>query len=312
MKKFQQVLLIGCKRPEFTLKQLDQLNNLSRLSIFLSIDRSTRYIENKFKKELLQFSKNINPSNSFEHEIQSEKLGLVKHINKSITRQFESSDSLLILEDDILIQPKGIVSLINGLNSFSRFESFGAIGGFSPLWRNSLIEKVFENRWRLTPYFPVWGWGTVKRVWEPFNVAVNLDLEMEFLKKSTRWNNLSEFQKNVWIGRINKVYRNPEYTWDIQFQIELFKRNLDVYLPLYSLVGNIGYGDFTATNTKDSKPFWIKNSTNKLSNHLQSKTLGKSFNKLFIVLDSLFIGGDAYILQKWIYFRNYLRKLNKR
>ena len=95
--------------------------------------------------------------------------------------------------------------------------------------------------------------------WSGFQKNISpQEIELE-LNKSQKWINLNRFQKHFWLSKFTNVAHNPNHTWDYQFTFHCFINNFTIIAPIFSIVGNEGYGYATALHTRGKKPRAIKN-----------------------------------------------------
>jgi hypothetical protein len=170
------------------------------------------------------------------------------------------------------------------------------VGGFSVL--NLPPNKIINNEWRESNYIAIWGWGCSSDVWKNYKVKLDTDLIDKELSNSHTWSKLSNFQKQVWLGRFKKIAENPSKTWDIQLQYLSFVNEFNNFYPVSTLVRNVGFSDLRSTNTKNKKPLWMS------KNPPNSKELNSNFVKNFVkvivdILDSNLVFGDTKLINYW-------------
>lgn len=308
MKIDNPVLLIGYNRPHNTLNQLQEFSSLDFRHLFISIDRFSDEMAEIFNTNLSNFQKMSNCTIKFQYSIKKNRLGLVQHIVGAIDDIFKQHDTLLIFEDDVLISSSGLVSLDRAFTNFLKNADFGAISGFSPI---SCVSKkqIFGNNFRKSIYFPCWGWGTTRKVWDNYKTKLNIAQTKADMLQSQSFMSLSKRKKKIWLGRFHKSDELPYRTWDMQFQYMIFRNNLRIYLPKFTLTGNNGFGHKSSTNTKDKKPFWVRSDLKQLQKKASPHILGFYSSCLFTHIDSMTFAGDS-IWVSWISKNfKFLRKL---
>lgn len=248
------ILIIGFNRPELIEKRLRELLKNRNEIIHVSIDFGgieSRIEHEKILNKIAAACENPN----FSYNIESSNLGLTKHVTSAISRVLSDFDRVIVIEDDIEISTQGLAVLKQGLLEFAKLEHFGSVCAFSAVPSNILTSRI--NKFRSTPYFACWGWGTTKDVWQKYSSNIQNGSISGTLSTSVIWNSLNEEQKSVWLGRFQKVSKNPSLTWDIQFQYMQFKNNLVSFAPIFTISNNEGFGDTRATHTKDLQPSWM-------------------------------------------------------
>ena len=290
------MLLIGFKRLDFLKARIDEISRTTVRILFLSLDGghglSAEEIDNFIqwaKSKLKRLDKLI-------IDQKTENLGLVNHLTSAISNVLSQYSHVVIVEDDIELSNKFYESIISGLNLQNLKNTTGIVGGFSVL--NLPANKIINNQWRESNYIAIWGWGCSSDVWKNYKVKIETDLINKELSNSHTWNKLSNFQKQVWLGRFKKIAENPSKTWDIQLQYLSFVNEFNNLYPVSTLVRNVGFSDSRSTNTKNKKPLWMS------KNPPDSKVLNSNFAKNFVkvivdILDSNLVFGDTKLINYW-------------
>ena len=248
------VLLLGFNRIEHLKIRLEEIISWEPPHIYVSIDGPKIFSANSVSQEIKNFLWHYKNHKNITLYINEKNLGLSHHITKAISKVLEIENNLIIIEDDIEIFKNAYMSMSQVLNN-PNISNFGIVSGFSLIPSPPNILKNFlPNKFRITTYTSIWGWGIRKDVWEFYQLDLsNLNLELE-VSKSNLWNNLSLRQKNIWLQRFMKVAKDPRQTWDFQMQFLCFRYNLPNLSPIFRAVDNVGFGDDRSTNTKNKKP----------------------------------------------------------
>jgi hypothetical protein len=226
------------------------------------------------------------------------RLGLSSHITTALNALMEVEEEVIILEDDIKVDPMYLAQLATGYETFSGHPGFGTIGGFSGV---PIPGFDFGNYWRKTKYFSAWGWMTNRSTWEKFQLNLPSGDFDNQLADSTSWNTLNRRQQRTWIYRFEKVRSNPGLTWDFQMQYLSFKYDLFNVLPLFRICENVGFGDVRSTNTKDAKPKWMQSDL-LCTSEMRGEIPEMRSNFLSDHVDAFTIAGDSSIRQNlnWV------------
>lgn len=307
------ILLLGYNRINRTTSQLEELQKLVFKSLYVSIDKCEGNLSAEFDLYLSNFQKKRGNSFKFQYQIQKSRLGLVEHIVSAINKVLQKNETVIVLEDDVLISCEGLILLDQALTRYKKNHDFGAVSGFSPLFASGKKVK-FENRFRKSPYFPCWGWGTTKKIWDEYRIFIDSERIEKELSSTINWKNFNNYKKMFWLGRFQKASSLPFRTWDIQFQYLLFRKSLSVYLPLLTLTGNIGFNDSHASHTTGKKPFWVNSSFRNLSDKGRLDLSENFLNKIGIYADSMTFAGDSRLMKVITNFYNFSRRklINKK
>lgn len=296
-KHSNQILLIGYNRPEKILERLKELKNIPKIDVFVSIDWDSEIQETYFY-ELLKKEKNTWPKTSiFDFSIEPCNLGLAQHVTQAITKVLENHDSVIVIEDDVSISKSFIEQAKVELKKSGFEDRFASVGGYSVMYLPKVIE--FMNTFRVSKYFVCWGWGTTREIWTNFRLDLSaVDIAKE-LNKSKLWKDLNSEQQSTWLGRFAKTAKNPDRTWDIQFQYMSFVLELNHLVPIGRVTENTGFADSRITNTKDLQPWWLGKQRRGTIPKLRF-SIPVNINKFFdLVLSVSLIGDRAKMINKF-------------
>lgn len=144
----------------------------------------------------------------------------------------------------------------------------------------------------------MWGWVATQHNWINYDFDISRrDISRE-LAESCSWNELSRFQKSVWLSRFHRAQSDPLLTWDIQMQYFSFQHDYVNFVPLFRVVENLGFNDPRAAHTKSKKPRWFRTTDprNAITPTIKMKN---SFSRVGNVIDSVTLAGDSRILHIW-------------
>ena len=167
--------------------------------------------------------------------------GLRLSLTKGITKAFEDSEQLIILEDDCLPSDAFLESCERLSEDLATNPKMAGFCGSSFLpWSSN------QNLWRSSK-FNVWGWMANKHPWNAFIDSGFLEFDSkELMSHRSSLNNLPPLARWEMI-RIMKVVDEID-TWDVQFETFCIENGHDFLKPKQNLVKNIGFGE-GATNT---------------------------------------------------------------
>lgn len=290
------MLLIGFKRLDFLKARIDEISRTTVSTLFLSIDGGHGLSAEEIDDFIRWAKSKLVRLDKFIIDLKTENLGLVSHVTSAITNVLSQYSHVVIVEDDIELSNKFYESIIKGFNLQILKNTTGIVGGFSVL--HFPPNKIINNQWRESNYIAIWGWGCSSDVWKNYKVKLETELINKELSGSHTWCSLSNFQKQVWLGRFKKIAENPSKTWDIQLQYLSFVNEFNNFYPLSTLVRNVGYSDSRSTNTKNKRPVWMS------KNLPDSQVLNSNFVKNFVkvavnILDSNILFGDTKLINYW-------------
>lgn len=172
------------------------------------------------------------------HRISEENKGLANSLYQGISYVLERYESVIILEDDLILSKDFIAYMDQALETYKENKKISSISGFSH-FNNEITEDYF-----LFPRVNSWGWGTWRDRWIGFKLN---NINSSVLKNSTeleRFNlggeDLSWMLRNQLKGKID--------SWAIQFTYFQFLRDCYTLFPRRSKVINNGFSN-DATHT---------------------------------------------------------------
>lgn len=290
------LLLIGFNRPELLKKRLEEISKMEISVLYLSLDGGdASHTLNMF--QLLEYSTEIfGKIADFQVIHRNSNLGLMNHITESISFVFEKYESVIVIEDDIILSKNTYQNLKKGLQYLESNNLLGTVSGMSPF--SSKFNNILRNRYRKSIYFSCWGWACNKSTWEKYNANLTDENLEVSLSQSSTWRKLSKFQKKIWLARFLRVQKDPRYTWDLQMQYASFVYDFHNILPYFRFTNNEGFNDSRASHTKGKKPIWLNHSSlsEEIIEFFDFRTINNCFYQFF---DSLTIAGDAKMIS-WL------------
>ncbi|MCX5774205.1 MAG: glycosyltransferase [Fusobacteria bacterium] len=232
----------------------------------------------------------------------TENYGLAKSIIEGITKIFDKYESVIALEDDLIVSSDFIEYMNKALCFYQSDERVWSISGYSPTLK---IPRNYDKELYLIPRASSWGWGTWrdrwkkcqwnsqtytiwndKRVQESFNVGGNDMFKMLELQK---------------LGKIN--------SWAIRWDYSRFINSMLTVYPLKTKVINEGF-DGSGTHTSGSSDKYLgilNNEVIKMKKLETNELIVKEFKK-FRDLD--WIGKIGYFSKKNGWYDN-IKKFKK-
>ena len=295
------LILVGYNRPDYLRNRLEELHNLNvgdfDLELFIDGPKDFDSISNvnKIEEIINQYRNKIEINVTF----RDKNLGVANNIVQSISQILKYKSSALIFEDDVTINSSAIKSMDKVLQEIDtrRYATVGAFGVFP---YGKLLGKInISNQYRSTPYFSAWGWGIHSDVWKDYRLNIaDIDRNYE-LSNSSIFESLSQYKKEAWLKRFDRISKNVEWTWDFQMQYMSFVTNRQHLLPFFRQVNNVGFNDVRGTNTIGIRPRWYFMPNVKFYEK-QISTRKISNNSFFRFIDSITFIGDLPFSRKAI------------
>ncbi len=294
------IVFFAFNRPVHTKKSLDSLiNNKECLqsSFFSFVDGPRNNLDNKNIKEVISIIKSYKKNfKSFKIVTQKTNQGCATQVISNLSKVFETFNSLIYLEDDIVVS-KHFLSFINsGLYKYENNIKVKSISGFSFNAFNSLTEPFF-----LRTFF-TWGFGLWKRTWSEFDHSTpNL---IEILKQKKCLSKFTYDFSNYNLDSYNKFLKGQKGAWDVRLSASILLNDGLTLIPHKSLTQNIGT-DGTGTNfTFSTNKYDVSLYNNPIIHFpelvIESKTAYKLLVNFYKSKQSAFLYKLKYFFQRLI------------
>ncbi|MCE1189225.1 MAG: glycosyltransferase family 2 protein [Ignavibacteria bacterium] len=251
MQTFAPIALFVYKRLYHTRKTIESLllnPEASQHRLIIYSDAPKRAQDKPAVQEVRNYLKTIAGFRSVEILERIENAGLSRSIIEGVTDILQSSDSVIILEDDLELSPYFLRYMNEALDLYASDEKVASIHGYMYPSSVKLPETFFMRG------ADCWGWGTWKRAWKKFNPDGKL-----LLQKLLDKNLIPEFDNNGKSGNLKmlkKQIQRKNDSWAIRWHASIFLEDMYTLYPGKSLVRNIG-NDGQGTHSKASTLFEV-------------------------------------------------------
>jgi len=164
--------------------------------------------------------------------IQGENLGLAASIRFGISKVLESSDSIIVVEDDIILSPNGLQFLNEGLLRYEQEAQISSIHAYQYPIREKFDECV------LLRGADCWGWATWKDRWAATSFD-SMKLRNQIIEQSLG------FQFDLdgsmqYLAMLDNQTKGEIDSWAICWHASMFLQNRFTVFPPKPLAENIG------------------------------------------------------------------------
>ncbi len=232
------ICLFVYKREHTTRQLLESLLRCpecseSELHIFMDEARNDREAEAVEKVRALfdnlQGFKAIHP-----HPARMNK-GMARSIIDGVTQVLKNNDSVIVLEDDLVVAPDFLTFMNTALNTYRDRSDIWSISGYTPQLkelesRNS--EEVF-----LVPRAQSWGWATWRNRWESVDWEVS---DYNKVKHSKSQREAFNRGGNDLFPTLEMEHHDRIESWAVRWAYAAAKQNMWTVNPVQSKVQNIG------------------------------------------------------------------------
>jgi hypothetical protein len=252
-KKDVAIVLVGYNRPTLLKQRILDISRFNPAHLYIYIDGGASQYTAEFESVKKQASK-LFDKQVLRIEHSRVNLGISLNVTRAISKVFELHNYMIFVEDDVKLSNNFFQNMLNGLNHQIKNNLTGVVSGYSVRFSESKENKWFNQR---VPSF--WGWACSKKTWNGYKLNLEeIDL-LEELSKSYVWSRLFPWEKKYLLKSFIRVKQDSSHSWDPQFIFHLLINNYSNIAPIYSLTGNVGFGDRNATHTSYPKPAYVKN-----------------------------------------------------
>ena len=142
-------------------------------------------------------------------------MGLANSIISGVSKLFEKFNSVIVLEDDLIVSEPFLAFMLKGLTKYRDSPKVGAICGYSPPLQGNNIPDYFFLRGA-----DCWGWATWRRAWVNFNQN-GLQLYNEILQRGLGW----DFNVNgsyPYMNMLRQQIEGKNNSWAIRWQASTY------------------------------------------------------------------------------------------
>ena len=240
--EYAPIVVFGFNRPEHLsrcLRSLENCSNFASHSGFIFIDGARNENDEKSILECLKIAERFADTHGFTVISREANLGLAASVRSGINHVFENSDSIIVIEDDLLLGV-GFLEFVNSaLNFYQQHNQVASISGYQYPIDLEPSGGVFLRG------ADCWGWGTWKNRWQATNFdGENLLAQMRAKKLLKAFNlngsiNYEDMLRKYCSGEID--------SWAVPWHASMFLQNRLTLFPSKTFVSNEG-GDGSGTH----------------------------------------------------------------
>lgn len=243
------VLLIAFNRPDTLDDVFEAVRSVQPSFLYVAIDGAREGKPGEAEKcnECKKVIDRIDWSCQLQTLYRKENVGCGRGPSEAISWAFETTDRLIILEDDCVPNQSFFRFCDEMLERYKDDERVWLVSGRShqsksPYFKNQ--DYIFSH------YAHTWGWATWKRCWQEFDLRMR-DTK-EFIAMGGARNVLAtkeqgDFYNKWFMETFNRIDREVTHSWDFQWVYTYMKNGGLGIVPCKNLVKNIGGGNGTHT-----------------------------------------------------------------
>jgi len=229
------IALFAFNRPGHLEKSLESLKSnreapLSNLTIFVDGPRNLE--ERPLVDEVLNIARQTQGFKSTRIIESPINRGLSKSIINGVTYILEESETVIVLEDDLIVSKYFLSFMLRGLVKFKMETRVASIHGYLPELGKE-IEQPFFLRGA-----DCWGWATWRNRWEQSEWdGTILHEELKANRLVSRFNFDGAYN---YLGMLERQISGENDSWAVRWHASMYIQNRLTLYPNKSLVTNIG------------------------------------------------------------------------
>lgn len=232
------ILLIAFNRPDTTRIVFNKIRDAKPLKLYVAVDgpRGNKEGEDILVNEVRNIVKNVDWECEFQFLFRDHNLGCGIGVSSAITWAFETTEQLIIIEDDCL-PAMSFFSYCNIL--LEKYKDDTRICMISGNNYTASVNNT-DNSYFFSKYGHIWGWATWKRVWDKYDFEMK---DWPMFRNTNQIYNVfnKKIEQRYFLNFFNKYYQVKEKgTWDYQWFYHRIKDYGLSIVPSQNLVTNIG------------------------------------------------------------------------
>ena len=251
MQSLSPIIIFAFNRPNLlraTVNALLQNSESKDSELFIFVDGPRLNKDGEIEKvnAVRKITSTIKGFKSIECIFSSTNKGLGPSIISGVSEIISKYGKVIVLEDDLIVQPNFLRFMNEGLNKYQTTEEVFSICGYTN--RITTPKKYMYDAYFCTRSSS-WGWGTWADRWQSVDWSFdNWEEWRKYIKSFNKWGGSDCFS----MLRGCKDGRNK--SWAIRFCFAQFLQNKFSIFPIKSLVNNNGF-DGEGTNCKKYSRF---------------------------------------------------------
>jgi hypothetical protein len=239
------IVIFGYKRPDslrITIESLLNCQYANQSELFIFCDGPKNIKDIKAVTEVRDYLQNVKGFKNITLKFSEKNRGLAQSIIEGVSKIHETYDSVIVLEDDLVVSANFLVYMNKALDFYRDNKKIFSIAGYSiPITK----AENYKYDVYFTPRASSWGWASWKDRWEKIDWNVSDFNEFKKNKKQ-----IEAFNKggSDLFNMLNKRMNGKIDSWAIRWCYSQFKANLFTVYPIISKVQNTGF-DVQATNS---------------------------------------------------------------
>jgi hypothetical protein len=239
------VALFAYKRLDTTKQSIESLlkcDNVSDTELYVFSDGPKGELDAPLVNDVRTYLQSVTGFKKIHLFFSDKNQGLAFSVINGVSGLFEKYNSIIVLEDDLVVSPNFIVYMNAALQFYENNLDVFSIAGYN-------VPTVKDNEYQhdvyFTPRASSWGWASWKNRWAEIDWNVT---DFDVLKEDTSQIKAFNQGGSDMYGMLRKKMANKIDSWAIRWCYHQFKKGQVTVYPVISKVQNIGFSE-RATNT---------------------------------------------------------------
>ncbi|ASY22052.1 glycosyltransferase [Candidatus Planktophila versatilis] len=216
------------------LSSLENNEGASEFPVYIFIDGPRTESDLEPLKKSCAVASGVWGFKSVEVKFNNRNLGLSNSIRAGLDSIFKLHDSVIVIEDDLVLHSKFLDFMVIGLEKYSSEKLVASVQGFS------LINQTSDQSYFIQGA-DCWGWATWRDRWE--SICWDSDALITQIKKSGKTKAFN-FENTYNFMRLLELNSRKEIdSWAILWQASMFLQGKMSLYPPFNLVLNEGFGN---------------------------------------------------------------------
>jgi hypothetical protein len=242
------LVIFGYNRPTHLRRVIDQLSRatlVSEIDLYFFIDGPKTDADKEMVAKVREIAASVTFARSVSLAEGSTNLGLAESVISGVSQVLKNYESVIVLEDDILVSPCFLTFMVDALAKFATSREVFSISGYNyPLkYRSGDPDYYLSHR------SSSWGWATWRDRWKQVDWSCST-----YEKTKSEKSLIQEFNRggNDLFDLLTMQMEGKIDSWSIRFDYALFENRSFCLHPKLSLVENIGFdGSGTHPSSRD-------------------------------------------------------------
>ena len=230
--------------------------------VYLFVDRINNPAEFYLTEQIIKNCEPLNGFKSLSIMLRSNNIGLKENIIRGINYVLTLHDSVIVLEDDVVVCTSFLRFMSTLLNLYRHDDRVWHVSAYNGM--NICDSTIVENEPLLSKHMNCWGWATWAERWKKLELdPVKLLKRMTFRDRMI----LSYYGTAPFYSHLVANYLGLRKTWAIYWYATIIANNGMVVMPLKSLTSNIGFdgsgthkADLLSSDIVNTSPPYFSNS----------------------------------------------------